>query len=184
MRKNNKKMMTRQYSYIITLLTTTLLLLACSGNQLEREETVVSASHSVYIEGGVLKVLSAGEREILYIYVRPEVVGRWVIAGGEGGNQSSPWLHKMTMYWALGDKDGWFAESAPRKTFSFLFNSRNKTLTMESGTYAVSERGFIVISLDEDWRPGKIKTGIDSLNIFDIPEQNKKHLLSEARKHY
>lgn len=177
-------MISRKYLYVVTLLATTLLLPACSGNPAEGEETVVSASHSIYIEGGVLKVLSAGEREILYIYVRPEVVGRWVVAGGEGGNQSSPWLHKMTMYWALGDKDGWFADNAPRKAFTFLFNSRNKTLTMESGTYAVNERSFIVISLNEDWQPGKVKTGIASLTIFDIPEQNKKHLLSEARKYY
>jgi len=175
--------MSRKIPYIITFLTTTLCLLACSGNRIEREDTVISASHSIYIEGGVLKVLSAGQREILYIYVRPQVVGRWVVAGGEGGNQSSPWLHKMTLYWALGDEEGWFAEKAPRKAFSALFNSRNKTLTMENETYAVSEEGFIVISLDENWHPGVIKAGIHSLRIFDIPEENRKHLFSEVRKY-
>jgi len=170
--------------YTIAFLIIAQCLPACSANLAQREGTVVSASHSVYIEGGVLKVLSSGEREILHIYVRPEVVGRWVVAGGEGGNQSSPWLHKMTIFWALGDRDRWFAEDSPRKAFSILFDSRNRTLTMESGTYAVSEGSFIVISLDENWQPGKVKTGIDSLRIFDIPEANRKHLLSEARKHF
>jgi len=176
--------MLKKYIYTIAFLVIAQCLPACSGNLAQREDIVVSSSHSVYIEGGVLKVLSAGQRGVLYIYVRPEVVGRWVVAGGEGGNQSSPWLHKTTMYWALGDKDGWFAENSPRQAFSSLFNSRNMTLTMESGTYAVSEAGFIVISLDKNWQPGKIKTGIDSLRIFDIPEANRKHLLSEARKQY
>jgi hypothetical protein len=173
-----------RYIYTIAFLATTQCLLACSGNLAQREDTVISESHSVYIEGGVLKVLSAGQRDVLYIYVRPEVVGRWVVAGGEGGNQSSPWLHKTTMFWAPGDEEGWFPEDSPRKSFSCLFDSRNKTLSMESGTYAVSEGGFIVISLDENWQPGKVKTGIDSLQVFDIPEENRKHLLSEARKHF
>jgi len=176
-------MMPGKYSHIIAILIAALCLLACSGNQVKSEDTVISASHSIYIEGGVLKVLSAGQREVLYIYVRPEVAGRWVVAGGEGGNQTSPWLHKTTMYWALGDEDGWFAENAPRKAFSCLFDSRNKTLTTENGTYAVREGSLVVISLGEDWRPGTIKTGINSLRIFDIPEENRKHLLSEVQKH-
>jgi len=176
-------MMTMKHPYTITVLIITLFLAACSGNQITREDMVISASHSIYIEGGVLKVLSADRREVLYIYVRPEVAGRWVVAGGEGGNQSSPWLHKMTMYWALGDEEGWFAGNAPRKAFSCLFDSRNRTLTTERGTYAVSEGGLVVISLGEDWQPGAIKTGINSLRSFDIPDENRKHLLSEVQKH-
>lgn len=172
-----------KYIYNLALLALAQYLLACSGHLTQREDTVISSSHSIYIEGGVLKVLSAGQRKALYIYVRPEVVGRWVVAGGEGGNQSSPWLHRTTMYWTLGDEDGWFAEDSPREAFSCLFDSRNRTLTMESGTYAVSEGGFIVIALDENWQPGQVKTGISSLSMFDIPEENRKRLLSEARKY-
>jgi len=177
------RILLKKYMYTIAFLAITPYLLACSGDLAKPEDTVVSASHSVYIEGGVLKVFSAGQREILYVYVRPEVVGRWVVAGGEGGNQSSPWLHKTSMIWALGDEDGWFSGESPRQAFSSLFDSRNMTLTVASGTYAVREAGFVVISLDENWQPGNVKTGIDSLRIFDIPEASRKHLMSEARKH-
>jgi len=176
--------MVKKAIYTIVILAIAQYLLACSGTPSQREDTVVSSSHSVYIEGGVLKVLLAGQRGVLHIYVRPEVVGRWVVAGGEGGTQSSPWLHKTTMYWALGDEDGWFAEDSPRIPFSCLFDSRNKTLTMEGGTYAVNEGGFIVISLDENLQPDQVKAGLNSLRIFDIPEENRKHLLAEARKHF
>ena len=120
--------MVKKAIYIITILAIAQFLPACSGTPSQRQDTVVSSSHSVYIEGGVLKVLMSGQRGVLYIYVRPEVVGRWVVAGGEGGIQSSPWLHKTTINWALGDPDGWFAEDSPRVPFSCLFDSRNKTL--------------------------------------------------------
>ena len=46
---------------------------------------MVSSSHNIYIEGGVLKVLSDDEQNILYLYVRPEELDRWVAAGGGGG---------------------------------------------------------------------------------------------------
>ncbi|MFQ5643600.1 MAG: hypothetical protein ACE5FQ_07860, partial [Thiogranum sp.] len=125
-----------KFLYSIAFLALIQCLSGCSGQMPQREDTVISSSHSVHIEGGVLKILSAGRQPLLYIYVRPEVPGDWVVAGGEGGNRSSPWLHGTTIFWAAGDADGWYAADAPRKAFSCLFDSRNKTLTMESGTYA------------------------------------------------
>jgi len=175
--------MKTRYGIILLLLVQGLC--ACSTSpHSPQQDVVVSASHSVYLEDGVLKILEDGERAVLYLYVRPEQPAGWVIAGGEGGNQPSPWLHRITLHWAAGDKSGWFAEDAPRKTFSCLFDSRNWTLTMDSGTWAVNEHGFIVVALDENWYPGKVKTGIESLRLFDVPAETRRHLLTEARKQY
>lgn len=44
--------------------------------------------------------------------------------------------------------------------------------------------GFVVIALDENWRPGAVTSGLDSLRVFDLPEDQSKHLISASRKYY
>ncbi|GMQ84017.1 MAG: hypothetical protein BMS9Abin06_0766 [Gammaproteobacteria bacterium] len=172
---------------ILAFLATAQSLPACNGQPTHPsndKNTVVNASHSIYIEGGVLKVLSADTQNILFVYVRPEVTDQWIATGGGGGMEDKPWLFKSALSWTLGDENGEYSNDAPKKAFSFLFNGQNMTLTVDTGTYAVRREGFIVIALDSNWRTSAVKSGIESLRIFNIPEDAGQHLLNEARKHY
>jgi len=173
------------YSLVIPALAYSLL--ACSGyptHPSKSSDTVVSSSHTVFIEGGVLKVLSGDEHNILYLYVRPEKLDHWVAAGGGGGNQASPELFKSAIVWAQGDENGWHSNDAPQKAFNFQLDSHDMILTTDKGTYAVRSGDFIVITLDKDWYPSAVNSGIDSLRLFDLPDYDKQHLVNEARKHY
>lgn len=162
-------------------------LLACSQYPTHRSksvDTVVSSSHNIYIEGGVLKVLSGDEHNILFLYVRPEEMDNWVAAGGGGGSQTEPWLFKSAIVWAQGDGNGWHSNDAPQKTFNFQLDSHDMTLKTDKGTYAVRSGDFVVITLDKDWYPGTVNSGIESLRLLDLPDSDKQHLVNEARKHY
>ena len=163
------------------------LLNACSAPLLNPEKharTVVNESHSIYIQGGVLKVFSDEEQNILYVYVRPKAIGQWVAAGGGGGKLDNPWMYKSSLFWALGDMDGRYYEQSTRKAFSYLFDSKAMTLTMDSGTYAVRRGELIVISLDEDLKPDTVNSGLASLSVFDVPDQASKSLMAAVKKHY
>ncbi len=173
------------YSLIVLAITHSLL--ACSEyptHPSKSNDTVVRSSHNVYIEGGVLKVLSGDDHNILYLYVRPEQLDLWVAAGGGGGNQDDPQLFRSAIVWAQGDENGWHSNDAPRKAFNFQLDSRDMILTTDKGRYAVRSGDFIVITLDQDWYPGKVNSGIESLQLFDLPDADKQHLVNEARKHY
>lgn len=173
--------------YTLVFLTLAQLLSACSEHTTRPSHgisTVVSVSHSVYIEGGVLKVLSDNEQNILFVYVRPESIDQWVATGGGGGMQDEPWLFKSAASWTLGDENGGYSKGAPQKTFDFLFDARNMTITVDSGAYAVNRGGFIVIALDSDWRTSTVESGMESLRRFNMPDDEKQRLLTEARKHY
>jgi hypothetical protein len=145
---------------------------------------MASESHSIYIEGVVLKILSDGDQNVLFVYVRPEVIDQWVATGGGGGMQDEPWLFKSATSWTLGDENGEYTKNAPQKTFDFLFDSRNMTLTVDAGSYAVNQGGFIVIALDSSWGTSRVMSGLESLQRFDMPDDKKQRLLAEAQKHY
>ncbi len=173
--------------YPLVILTFAHSLFACSAyptHPSKGVDTVVSSSHNIHIEGGVLKVLSDDEQNILYLYVRPEELDRWVAAGGGGGNQTDPWLFKSAIVWAQGDENGWHSDDAPQKTFNFQLDSHDMILKIDKGTYAVRSGDFIVISLDKDWYPSTVNSGIESLRLFNLPDNDKQHLVNEARKHY
>jgi hypothetical protein len=167
---------------LFTLVTaaTTICLVSCATDPEQPEAPRITASHSVFIEGGVLRVLRTETRPLLYIYVRPRVLDHWVIAGGGGGSEPTPWRHQATMFWAPGDADGWYDPDATRKAFGFLFDSRSMTLTVARGTYAVKPGQFIVIALDRNWQPDYVEAGTEGLRIFEMPDENRKHLMSEA----
>lgn len=159
---------------------------ACSSEMVDPEKhqrTLISETHNVFIDGGVLKVFADDEQNILYLYVRPGVLGHWVTAGGGGGNQDNPWLYKSALYWALGDSSGWYARNAPRKGLEYLFNSKDMTLTLETGTYAVRRGELIVISLDEHWQPAVVDSGVSSLKVFAADTENAQRLESVVRSH-
>ncbi len=168
----------------LVVLALAVSLSACSGNSPRNDGPVVNESHSVYIEGGVLKVLSDDDQNLLFVYVRPEVVDQWVASGGGGGNQENPWYFKSAFAWTLEDERKWYGKSSDTKAFDFMFNSREMTLTVNTGTYAVRQGDFIVISLDKDRNPTTVSAGIDALRSFDIPEDQRQRLLKEARKYY
>jgi len=173
--------------FILVFLAIAQFVSACNRNiapPSQSDNIVVKASHSVYIEGGVLKVLSDNEKNILFVYVRPEVIDRWVATGGGGGMQDKPWLFKSAASWTLGDEKGDYSTGAPQKSFNFLFNGQDMSLKVNTGTYAVRKGDFIVISLNSNWSTGTVKSGIESLRRFDMPEDRKRRLLTEARKHY
>lgn len=173
--------------FTLAFLVATQSLVACSEqltHPTRGEPALVSSSHSIYIEGGVLKVFADEEQNMLYLYVRPEVLNNWVTSGGGGGNQANPWHHKSSMYWSLGDEHGHYLKDGPQKAFTCLFDSRHMTLTIETGTYAVRRGDFVVIALDENWHPSVVKSGIESLRVFDLPEEDRKHLISASRKYY
>lgn len=65
-----------------------------------------------------------------------------------------------------------------------MFDSQQMTLTVETGTYAVRRGDFVVVALDENWRPSAVTSGLDSLRVFDLPEDQSKHLISASRKYY
>jgi hypothetical protein len=88
------------------------------------------------------------------------------------------------MHWALGDDHGWYPEHTKRKAFNYLFDARSMTLTVDSGTYAVRRGELIVISLDEDWKPAAVESGLASLNLFDVADEQRKQLAAAVRKHY
>lgn len=162
-------------------------LIACSSyptHPSKSNDTVVSSSHDVHIEGGVLKVLSGDEHNILYLYVRPARLDHWMAAGGGGGNEPDPRLFKAAIVWAQGDGNGWHANDAPLRTFDFQLDSRDMILTIDKGTYAVRSGDFIVITLDDSWQPVSVNSGIESLRLFNLPDTNQRHLINEARKHY
>ncbi len=177
----------KQTLYPLVILAFAYSLLACSEyptHPSKGGETVVSSSHNIYIEGGVLKVLSDDEQNILYLYVRPEEINHWVAVGGGGGNQADPWLFKSAIVWAQGDENGRHSKDAPQKAFNFQLDSRDMILTTDKGTYAVRSGDFIVISLDKNWYPSAVNSGVESLRLFDLPDSDKQHLVNEARKHY
>ena len=173
--------------YPLVILAFAHALFACSGHAVKPsrgESTVVSAAHSIYLEGGVLKVLSDDDQNILFVYVRPEVLDHWVASGGGGGNQDNPWHFKSAIVWTPEEERMQYGKSSDTKAFDFMFNSQDMTLTVDNGTYAVRRGDFIVIALDKDMNPVAVSSGIESLRSFDLPENEKQHLLSEARKHY
>jgi len=92
-------------------------------------------------------------------------------------------LFRSAASWGLGDDNGNHSIDAPRKTFDFIFNSRNLTLKVDSRTYAVRKGDLIVIPLDGQWRATGLKSGVDALRSLNIPEQRKQPLLNELRKH-
>ncbi len=162
-------------------------LVACSGQPARPSKggnTVISSAHNIQIEGGVLKILSDDERNILYLYVRPEKIDRWVIAGGGGGKQAEPWLFRSSIVWAQGDENGWHSNDAPKMTFNFELDSRDMKLTTDKGTYAVRSGDFVVITLDEDWYPCTINSGVNSLRQFDLPDADRQRLVKKVRQHY
>jgi len=175
-----------------TLLTVFLVviaqvLLACSSQATHPdrgESRQVSSSHSIYLEGGVLKVFAHEEHQLLYVYVRPEFPGRWVATGGGGGNPSDPWQHKSSVFWTLGDAHGEYLKDGPHKAFTCVFDSQQMTLSVETGTYAVRRGDFVVIALDENWRPSTVSSGLDALRSFDLPEAQSNHLMAASRKYY
>lgn len=171
----------------LVILTFAHSLLACSEyptHPSKGRDTVVSSSHNVYIEGGVLKVLAGDDHNILYLYVRPEQLDYWVAAGGGGGNQADPRYFNSAIVWAQGDENGWHSNEAPKKAFNFQLDSHDMILTIDKGTYAVRSGDFIVITLDEDWYPSTVNSGIESLRLFNLPDTEKQHLVNEARKYY
>ena len=162
-------------------------LLACTGQVINPEKharSIVNESHSIYIQGGVLKIFSDDEQDILYVYVRPKSIDHWVTAGGGGGKLDNPWMYKSAMHWALGDEDGWYHKQAERKAFSYLFDAQGMTLTTDVGTYAVRRGELIVISLDENWKPGAIESGLGSFSVFDVPDEEREQLVAAVKKHY
>jgi len=173
--------------YALIFLVSTQFLVACSekiAHPSENYNTGVNASHSVYIDGGILKVLSENQQDILFIYIRPAVTGRWIPTGGGGGTQDKPWLFKSSASWTLGDENGDRSSDSPQKSYSMVFDSRNMTLTTDTGTYAVRRGSIIVIYLNSDWRTQTVKSGIESLRKFDLPEEDKQQLVNKVRKHY
>ena len=173
--------------YALLCLCAVQSLVACSGQQTNPDKykrSVVSASHSIYIEGGVLKVFSDGEQNMLYLYVRPTALDRWVASGGGGGNQANPWHYSASMSWALGDENGWFPKDAPRETFTCLFDSERMMLTIDARTYAVRRGDLVVIALDENWRPHVVGTGTASLEVFGLSEVNRERLELQAHRNY
>ncbi len=165
----------------------TQLLVSCGGSAVRPDNNssaMVASSHSIYVKGGVLKILSSDMGKILYVYTRPQNLNRWVTSGGGGGSQDKPWLFSSTASWALGDENGEHSSDAPRKSFNFIFNSRDMTLKVDSRTYAVRKGDLVVITLDDAWRAGAVKSGIESLRNFRMPEDDRKHLLDEIRKYY
>jgi hypothetical protein len=173
--------------YTLVFLVSAQFLMACKGDTTrpsQSSHTAVSVSHSIYIEGGVLKVLSENEQNVLFVYIRPMVNGRWIPTGGGGGMQDEPWLFTSAASWTQTDESGEYSSDSPKASFRFLFNGQDMTLTTDTGTYAVRRGGFIVISLDDSWRTGTVKSGIESLRNFDIPEPDRQRLLTKVRKHY
>lgn len=173
--------------YTLLILMIARSLMACTGQVAHSprdKPTVVTASHSIYIEGGVLKVFSDDAENMLYLYVRPRVLDRWLASGGGGGNQTNRWHHETSVSWALGDENGMLHSEAPRRTFSCLFDSQRMLLTLETGTYAVRRGDFVVIVLDENWRPSLVKSGINALQVFDLPQDDRIRLISRARRYY
>jgi len=173
--------------YSLVFLIFTQLLFGCNENitrPANNSSAEVYASHSIYIEGGVLKILSNEMEKVLFVYIRPETLDQWVVSGGGGGSQDQPWLFSSASSWALGDEDGEYSKDAPRKTFNFIFNSRDMTLKVDSRTYAVRKGDLIVIPLGSDWHASAIKSGVESLRSFRIPDDDRQNLLSEIRKYY
>ncbi|MCO6413780.1 MAG: hypothetical protein J5I92_13660, partial [Thiogranum sp.] len=105
-------------------------------------------------------------------------------SGGGGGNQTNPWHHQTSVSWVLGDANGMLHSGAPRRTFRCLFDSQKMVLTLETGSYAVRRGDFVVIALDENWRPATVKSGIDALRVFDLPEGDRTRLMTRAREYY
>ncbi len=177
----------KQVLSTLVVLSLALSLAACSGQPARPSKggnTVISSAHNVQIEGGVLKILSDDERNVLYLYVRPEKIDHWVVAGGGGGKQTEPWLFKSSIVWAQGDEHGWHSNDAPKMTFNFELDSRDMKLTTDKGTYAVRGGDLVVISLDEDWYPGNVNSGVDALRQFDLPQEETQRLVSKVRQHY
>ena len=78
----------------------------------------------------------------------------------------------------------WHSNNAPKKAFNFQLDSHDMILTIDKGTYAVRSGDFIVISLDKDGYPSTVTPGIESMRLFNLPDNDKQHLVNEARKHY
>ncbi|VAW72896.1 hypothetical protein MNBD_GAMMA15-403 [hydrothermal vent metagenome] len=176
-----------QFFYSLVFLGATQLLSGCGGNvaPVRHDSTkMVSASHSIYLEGGVLKILSNDTENVLLVYIRPENPGKWIASGGGGGSLDKPWLFRSAASWVKGDDNGKYSIDAPRKTFDFIFDSRNLTLKVDSRTYAVRKGDLIVILLDSQWRATGIKSGVEALRRINMPEYRKKHLLNEVKKHF
>ncbi|TCK18231.1 hypothetical protein DFR30_1506 [Thiogranum longum] len=173
--------------YTLILMAYVQLLTACSESPAlatEFNATRVNNAHSVFIQDGILKLLKANEHTVLYVYIRPGDSGLWLATGGGGGIQDKPWLFKSAASWTLGDDGHKYTRESPTRSFSFIFDSRNMTLTTESGSYAVREGDMIVITLDSNWKTGSVKSGINALYDFDIPVENSQQLVKEARKYY
>lgn len=177
----------KQALFSLVLLSFAFSLAACSGQPARPSKggnTVISSAHNIQIEGGVLKILSDDDQNVLYLYVRPEKLDHWVVAGGGGGKQARPWLFRSSIVWAQGDENGWHSNDAPKRTFNFELDSRDMKLTTDKGTYAVRSGDFVVISLDENWYPGTVNSGVDSLRQFDLPDADRQRLVDKVRKHY
>lgn len=143
----------------------------------------VSSAHSVYIENGILKLLNANGKTILYVYVRPKNTGHWLATGGGGGLQDKPWLFRSASTWTLGDENHEYTGSSLKKSFSFIFDNRNMTLTTDSGSYAVTDGDFIVITLDSDWKTGSVQSGVGSLQGFDMPDVDRQQLVRKVQSY-
>ena len=128
--------------------------------------------------------LKENEKNILYVYIRPADTGKWLATGGGGGVQDKPWLFKSAASWTLGDENLRYTGDSPTRSFSFVFDSRNMTITTESGNYAVRKADIIVITLDSEWKTGSVKSGIESLRDFDLTDKKRQQLEKKIREYY
>lgn len=172
--------------YTLVFMTCAHLMTACSEAPVRASdgpEASVSSAHSVYIQNGILKLLKANGKTILYIYIRPDNPGHWLATGGGGGVQEKPWLFRSASTWTLGDEKHEYTGSSTKKSFSFVFDSRNMTLTTDSGSYAVADGDLIVITLDSDWKTGSVQSGIESLQTFDMPDADRQQLVMKVQSY-
>jgi len=169
--------------YTLAFLAYVSLLTACSENPARSSDTPgirVDSSHSIYIQNGVLKRLQSDGKDVLYVYIRPANTGHWLATGGGGGVQDKPWLFKSASSWTLGDENLRYTASSPKKSFSFLFDSRNMTLVTDAGRYAVPEGGLIIITLDPNWKTASVKSGPESLRDFAMPDADRQQLVKKV----